>query len=1095
MNWIESRISEVRLNQLERLELVFTAFGIRDTESPVLPAEVGQLRHLRSLIIHGFRIPSFEVISGLTELTELHIGWCQEVEISRNIEKLKNLKILQLSGLGLRTLPFRIDSLEALEVLNVFSNHLTTLPTSIKNLTKLRALDVSFNDLELIPPVIRRIPSLKKLSFGSPKGLGIGITQVGTSIETIRNLELETLEAAGMLFERKHVTEIAQLTTICDLKFRDTTFTSNTFPIELRRLPRLRALEIEHNTKLSVPDEIAEFCELREFSLSYDFAARKSRPEKVSSHLLKCSHLEVLSLEGQTVENIYPDVFALPSLRCLTLNECYISELPSIIGAARQLEQLDFSRNDIGPLPAQLFDLTNLNVLWLHKTGRREVPKEIGGLSKLKQLSIGEWQASHLPGEIGELKELQVLHAWGNRFVGLPPEISNLSKLEIVRLDGNQLPALPRDLVLLPRLRLLHVENNPILTPPPEIVAQGTAAIQNYFTALSRAPFERLYEAKLLIVGEGAVGKTCLARRLVNRPSPATALGEEVESTEGIDIYSWDVTTPQTAHFRVNMWDFGGQEIYHATHQFFLTKRSLYLFVWDARREDRTGGFDYWLNVIRLLSADSSVIVVLNKADERIREIDEADLKRHFPNVQEFHKVSALYGTGVDTLRDRITDSVTKLPHVGDEWPVAWSSVRRVLEKDMRDYITVEEYETICAVEQVPPSESRTLAAYLHDLGVILHFHDDVVLQRIVILKPEWGTNAVYRVLDTRNVQDAKGRFSRANLAAIWDSPQYPPSRHPELLQLMIKFELCFPLGMSGNYVAPELLSAEMPSLDWDSNDNLIFEYHYPFMPAGILTRFIARIHTIIDGEKYWRNGVALAWRGGRALVVGEPLSRRIRVAVRGRDRRELLGVVRHHIDEIHRTLNDPLVTEKIPCICERCRSNAPHLFVYKTLEAYLLKGIEEIRCEKSLENVPIRKLLSEVVIPRAITQALASGQSNYSIARVETLHIHNGPSMKPTHTDRPHRNNPWMSGSFYIVVVVSVFGLLLAVGKVLSPFWLPIFILGGLLLVTVIGAFQLKNDDRLQDQNFLKLVALAFKQIPFLGKLSRNPSDVKPDK
>ncbi|WP_347242416.1 hypothetical protein [Nostoc sp. FACHB-888] len=27
--------------------------------------------------------------------------------------------------------------------------------------------------------------------------------------------------------------------------------------------------------------------------------------------------------------------------------------------------------------------------------------------------------------------------------------------------------------------------------------------------------------------------------------------------------------------FRVNIWDFGGQEIYHATHQFFLTRRSL----------------------------------------------------------------------------------------------------------------------------------------------------------------------------------------------------------------------------------------------------------------------------------------------------------------------------------------------------------------------------------------------------------------------------------------------------------------------------------------------------------------------------------------
>src|SRR5438309_7858825 len=101
-------------------------------------------------------------------------------------------------------------------------------------------------------------------------------------------------------------------------------------------------------------------------------------------------------------------------------------------------------------------------------------------------------------------------------------------------------------------------------------------------------PAERLYEAKLLIVGEGAVGKTCLAKKFVETRGNATKLDHKTRSTEGIEIRRWEVQTPLTYRFRVNVWDFGGQEIYHATHQFFLTKRSLYLFVWDARKEDRT---------------------------------------------------------------------------------------------------------------------------------------------------------------------------------------------------------------------------------------------------------------------------------------------------------------------------------------------------------------------------------------------------------------------------------------------------------------------------------------------------------------------------
>jgi GTPase SAR1 family protein len=49
---------------------------------------------------------------------------------------------------------------------------------------------------------------------------------------------------------------------------------------------------------------------------------------------------------------------------------------------------------------------------------------------------------------------------------------------------------------------------------------------------------------------------------------------------------------PNGKNFRVNIWDFGGQEIYHQTHQFFLTERSLYALVADTRTEntDFTGG-------------------------------------------------------------------------------------------------------------------------------------------------------------------------------------------------------------------------------------------------------------------------------------------------------------------------------------------------------------------------------------------------------------------------------------------------------------------------------------------------------------------------
>ena len=57
--------------------------------------------------------------------------------------------------------------------------------------------------------------------------------------------------------------------------------------------------------------------------------------------------------------------------------------------------------------------------------------------------------------------------------------------------------------------------------------------------------------------------------------------------------------------------------------------------------------------------------------------------------------------------------------------------------------------------------------SYLHDLGVCLHFQDDSTLKNWVILKPEWATTAVYKVLDNKTVKQNLGCFTQEQLADI----------------------------------------------------------------------------------------------------------------------------------------------------------------------------------------------------------------------------------------------------------------------------------------------------------------------------------------
>jgi small GTP-binding protein len=320
----------------------------------------------------------------------------------------------------------------------------------------------------------------------------------------------------------------------------------------------------------------------------------------------------------------------------------------------------------------------------------------------------------------------------------------------------------------------IFLEGNPLESPPVEVVKQGKEAVRHYFEAIKKDTM-RLLETKLLIVGNGEVGKTTLMRKLMDQNFPVEP-GKE-PTTEGIDIQPWDIRCPfpncKDETVKVHFWDFGGQEIYHSTHQFFLTKRSLYLFVWEARKEEEAQTFDYWLNIIKLLGKESPLMVVMNKSDVRIKHLDEANFKSKFQNIVSFDRVSCVSGDGIAALTRRIIETLADMPHLRDLLPRVWKQIRDRLKEDTRDYISLEEYYSICAGFGMDAEGAMFLSDYLHDLGVILHYHDSV-LEQTVILNPEWATKAVYTLIDTRDIQVDKGRFQRGKLKHYWDPAAFP---------------------------------------------------------------------------------------------------------------------------------------------------------------------------------------------------------------------------------------------------------------------------------------------------------------------------------
>ncbi|MFN6502109.1 MAG: COR domain-containing protein [Nostoc sp. DedQUE01] len=746
----------------------------------------------------------------------------------------------------------------------------------------------------------------------------------------------------------------AEIGWLTNLQFLNLSFNQlSSLPAEIGKLTNLKSLDFSSNQLSSLPAEIGQLTNLQSLNLSFNQLS--SLPAEIG----QLTNLKSLHLSFNQLSSLPAEFGQLTNLQSLFLYNNQLSSLPVEIGQLTNLQSLDFSSNQLSSLPAKIGQLTNLQSLDLYNNQLSSLPAEIGQLTNLQTLHLSRNQLSSLPAEFGQLTNLQTLHLSRNQLKSLPAEIGQLTNLQILHLSRNQMSSLPVKIRQLTNLRQLELSNNLLEPLPPEIESKGLKAILNFYGQQQET--DRLYEAKLLIVGEGGAGKTTLAKKIQDQKY---TLQQDENTTEGIDVIQWKFLLDNNREFQVNIWDFGGQEIYHATHQFFLTKRSLYAVVADTRKEDTD--FYYWLNVIELLSDNSPLLIIKNEKQDRKREINERELRREFTNFKETFTTNLATNRGLPEILNKIKYYISNLPHVGTELPKTWVKVREALERDSREYISLEEYLNICQEHGFTKQEDKLqLSGYLHDLGVCLHFQDDDFLRKTVILKPTWGTDAVYKVLDNPQVIQNMGQFDRSDLVNIWHEDKYADMR-AELLRLMMKFKLCYEIpNRPGSYIAPQLLSANQPDFSWNESDNLILRYKYDFMPKGIITRFIVEMHSLIEQQTLvWKTGVVLAKDQTRAEVIEYYYQREIKIRVAGKRKKELLAIIIHELEKIHKSYERLQYQTLVPCNCESCNhSQTPHFYsrevLYKSLEARNY----QIQCQHSFCMVDVQRLIDDVLL------------------------------------------------------------------------------------------------------------------------------------
>ncbi|SDL46175.1 internalin A [Maridesulfovibrio ferrireducens] len=764
-------------------------------------------------------------------------------------------------------------------------------------------------------------------------------------IERARVEEWELLDLSN-----KNLTEIPpSLFTLKNLKILNLSQNKlSNIPKRVGKLKELILLSLFKNKISNISPQIGTLEKLTELILF------ENKLTQLPASIVNLKNLKRLLLAGNNLKRLPKNIQNLKNLEELILYNNPLLSVPIEIEKCTNLKKIDLQGNITTSSPIFLKKLVNLEYLDLSYALFTNIPENIIGLSNLKELNLSDINLKQKFKWIEKLTKLEKVNLSFTRFTKIPEEVAKLKNLKILTINNNEIISLPEWLDNLPKLETLELKNNPIPIPPEILETNDAQAILNFWRK-SRTDSRPLNQGKMLLVGQGGVGKTSLAKKLISNE-----FDEKERMTEGINIDDWQLTVDDT-EITAKVWDFGGQEVMHATHQFFLTERSLYLLVWDARQEDTYGQVDYWLKTIQSFGGNSPVIIVSNKNDDGgAKSLDEKALLRKYPNIFSIHKVSCKEDTGLKELKDDICKAYADMPHIRNPWPASWFNAKETLETKTTDHITFKDYKEICGANTVAEEDYRPLIEFLHDLGVVLCFREDPRLCETAVLNPEWVTGGVYKILNSDLAKELRGSLSVKSIKEILNNGSGYKGKEMFIIDMMKKFELCFVADEAGTYLIPELLEPNEPKLGWNEDECLVLSYHYNILPQSIISRFIVRMHNNIYLKTYWKNGVVLINNEGtnKALVRADPSDKTLSIYINGpvENRRDFIAEIRGNLGYIHKSFKELKAEAKVPV------PNQPSILVpYEHLRMLENRGEKTFYPEGMDEKVEVKTLLTGV--------------------------------------------------------------------------------------------------------------------------------------
>ena len=774
-----------------------------------LPAELFQLKHLRGLNLgrvwrdasgqwqwaptdlgHNQVAPALEKLADLSDLREL---WLRQMDVASLpiLPGLERLQSIYCSGTQVSDLA-PLAGLQALQSIECSDTQVSDL-APLAGLQALQSINCAFTQVSDLAP----LAGLQAL-----QSIDCSYTQVGDLAPLAGLQALQSITCSN--------TQVSDLAPLAGLQALQSITCSNTPVSDLAPLAGLQALQLIDCWRTQVGDlaPLAGLQALQSIDCSYtqvgDLAPLADIP---TLQLIDCQRTPVTDLAPlaglQALQSItcsdtqVSDLAPLADIPTLQLIDCQrtpVTDLAPLAGL-QALQSITCSNTQVSDL-APLVGLQALQSIDCSNTQVSDL-SPLANLQALQSITCFRTQVSDLSPLVG-LQALQSIDCSNTQVSDLAP-LAEIASLRKITANGLGLAASSTRCFDLRWLEQFICFETRLRGVPAEVLSQDAysdnclARLRAHFADLADGAVEAR-DVKLMVLGNGRVGKTQLCRRL-----ESLGYDDALPSTHGIVVESFDLSHGARADFaRVHIWDFGGQDIYHGAHTLFMRANAVFVLVWAPEFESGVqahGGLTfrnyplrYWVDYVRQLGGQDTAVLIVqtrcdNQRDRRTSPVPDDELREAFgAGYCELLQFSALNDRGLSGLKEKLGEAIEFLresqgvARIGASRQRVKARLETLRDEDAKlpqeqrrfRWLTQDDFRRICAEERLV-SEPKFLLDYLHNTGVV--FYREGLFEDRIVLDQSWALEAIYAVFNRdsclRQLRQLRGRFTRPLLEAL----------------------------------------------------------------------------------------------------------------------------------------------------------------------------------------------------------------------------------------------------------------------------------------------------------------------------------------